>query len=320
VLVDERRPDVGGVGVLGDVIEHEGFECPRCRDGDLDEEVVASGDDEHGQHVVESGHHVTELFDGLPRLRLEPHGDDGLHAATHCFEVDLGVVAADHSLLLEAPDSVMTGRVGDAELAGDLPVATPCVCPKRSDDCEVCPIKFHSRSLHHRNISEQIASIPKNTYNIGVDTEIRTDLPTRKARLKWVIVVNAAVGPGFIANAAACVAAAVGYATPGLLGRGGQDASGQHHPGLPWAGCSILAGDEPILREVRNRAVRAEGLFVVDMPQAAQTNRVYDDYLTELAKRDAAFLNYYAVSIVGPRNTVDKLVGNLPLFGVPVMT
>jgi uncharacterized protein DUF2000 len=82
-----------------------------------------------------------------------------------------------------------------------------------------------------------------------------------------------------------------------------------------WAGCSILAGDEVTLREIRGSAVATEGLLVVDMPQAAQVNRIYDDYLAELAQNDAADLAYSAISIVGPRNTVDKPVGNLPLLG-----
>ena len=147
-----------------------------------------------------------------------------------------------------------------------------------------------------------------------LDDLTRSDLPTSKARLKWVIVLDAALGRGLMANAAACVAAVVGYATPNLLGRGGADASGHHHLGLPWAGCSILAGDEATLREIRARAVADQGLLVVDMPQPAQTNRVYDEYLAELAQKNAADLAYHAVSIVGPRNAVDKLVGKLPLL------
>jgi len=147
-----------------------------------------------------------------------------------------------------------------------------------------------------------------------LDGEIRSDLPTRKARLKWVIVVDATLGPGLLANAVACVAAAVGYATPGLLGRGGLDGSGHHHPGLPWAGCSILAADAATLREVRHRAIAVEGLLVVDMPEPAQTNRIYDAYLAELAQQTETELAYNAVSIVGPRNAVDKLVGKLSLL------
>ena len=148
--------------------------------------------------------------------------------------------------------------------------------------------------------------------------EIRTDLPTRNARLKWVVVVDATLGTGLIVNAAVCMAAAVGHALPGLLGPGGNDASGEHHPGLPWAGCSILAGDRHTVAAIRSQAITRDGLFVVDMPEPAQTNRVYDGYLAELAQTETADITYSAVSIVGPRDAVDKLVGKLPLLGGPL--
>ena len=38
--------------------------------------------------------------------------------------------------------------------------------------------------------------------------EIRTDTPTREARLKWVVVVDGSLPPGRAVNAATCVAAA----------------------------------------------------------------------------------------------------------------
>lgn len=50
------------------------------------------------------------------------------------------------------------------------------------------------------------------------------------------------------------------------------------------------------------------------MPPAAQTTRAYDDCLKQLAAGDAADFGYHAVSIVGPRNSVDKLVGKLALL------
>jgi hypothetical protein len=144
--------------------------------------------------------------------------------------------------------------------------------------------------------------------------EIRTDLPTRAARLKWVIVVDGDLGLGLIANAAACMAAAVGHAVPTLLGPPGHDGGGRQHVGLPWMGCSILAGDSTTVGEIRNKAIGKDGLLVVDMPEPAQTSRVYDEYLAALTAVDGADLRYYAVSIVGPRNKIDKLVGKLPLL------
>jgi hypothetical protein len=144
--------------------------------------------------------------------------------------------------------------------------------------------------------------------------EIDPTVSTRAARLKWVVVVNADLPPGRGANAAICVAAATSAAVTGLLGEDAVDAEGNAHPGLPWAGCSVLAADAAALRAIRAKAASAAGTFVADMPAAAQQTRVYADYLTTVSKTNADDIEYYAVSVVGPRNRVDKIVGKLPLM------
>jgi hypothetical protein len=144
-------------------------------------------------------------------------------------------------------------------------------------------------------------------------TEILTHLPTRAARLKWVIVVDESLPLGRAVNAAVCVAAATTTAVAGLLGPEGTDASGSAHPGLPWAGCSILAASGEQLSAIRSKAAGAVEVHLADMPRQAQETRVYDDYLRELAVVEE--VHYQAVSVVGPRNRVDKLVRRLPLLG-----
>lgn len=142
----------------------------------------------------------------------------------------------------------------------------------------------------------------------------RTDLSTRQAPLKWVVVIDADLPAGRAVNAAACMAAAVGRALPHLLGGDGQDASGHVHPGLPWAGCSVLAADTATLHALREKATAKEDVYVVDMPEPAQTSRIYDEYLDLLAGTKHEDLTYHAVALVGPRNKVSKLVGRLPLL------
>lgn len=141
-----------------------------------------------------------------------------------------------------------------------------------------------------------------------------TAAPTRSARLKWVVVVNEALAPGLAVNAAICAAAATAAQVSGLLGQDAEDADGNAHPGLPWAGCSVLVADAQTLRTIRAKAAAHEGTFVADMPAAAQQTRVYDEYLAAVAETPPAEIEYYAVSIVGPRNRVDKIVGRLPLM------
>jgi Protein of unknown function (DUF2000) len=146
--------------------------------------------------------------------------------------------------------------------------------------------------------------------------EIVTSESTRAARYKWVIVVDREVPAGRMANAIACVAATTGALVEGLIARGGPDASGGDHAGLPWAGCTILAGTPEEVAAVRARAGAASGdqLLVIDMPASAQAHRVYDDYLAELAATSPDELAICSFSLVGPRNRVDKITNKLTLL------
>jgi hypothetical protein len=144
--------------------------------------------------------------------------------------------------------------------------------------------------------------------------EIVTSEPTRSARYKWAVIVDASLPAGRMVNAVACVAAATGAFVDGLIARGGPDASGRAHPGLPWAGCTILGGTSGEVAAARARAASSEDVLLVDMPAAAQAHRVYDDYLAELASTDPGDLGVGAFSVVGPRNRVDKITRKLVLL------
>lgn len=143
--------------------------------------------------------------------------------------------------------------------------------------------------------------------------EMTTGERTGAAKLKWVVIVDEALSPGQAVNAAVCVAAATAPGVPGLLGPGGPDASEHWHPGLPWAGCSILAASSAQLTAIRQEAA-GRRLLAADMPAPAQATRVYDDYLRELAETDPGDLAPLAVSLIGPRNQVAKLVRHLGLL------
>jgi hypothetical protein len=144
--------------------------------------------------------------------------------------------------------------------------------------------------------------------------EVVTSEPTRSAKYKWVIVVERGIPAGRMANAIACVAATTGALVEGLIAHGGPDASGQAHPGLPWAGCTIVGGTSEQLAAARARAGASEDMLVIDMPAAAQEHRVYDDYLAELAGTSPDELRASAFSLVGPRNRVDKVTRKLDLL------
>ena len=76
----------------------------------------------------------------------------------------------------------------------------------------------------------------------------------------------------------------------------------------------MLGASAERLSVLRERADAAEGVFVADMPQAAQSTRVYDEYCAAVAAAPGAELGLAAVSLVGPRNRVDRLVKGLVLL------
>jgi hypothetical protein len=152
--------------------------------------------------------------------------------------------------------------------------------------------------------------------NVGYTTEeIRLSEPTRAARLKWVIVVDAAAPLGQQVNAAACIAASTSAAISGILGPDAVDADGTAVAGLPWAGCTILAAPAEQLAAIAAKAESTDGMFVSVMPLAAQTNRVYDEYRSELARTAGTDRALVGISVVGARNAVDRLVKRLSLLG-----
>lgn len=146
------------------------------------------------------------------------------------------------------------------------------------------------------------------------DDEIDLSTSTRAARLKWVIVVADSLPAGRAVNAAVCVASATTRAVAGLLGPDVIDSAGDAHPGLPWIGCTILTASAETLRQIRAKGVAHEATFVADMPGVAQAIRVYDEYIDTIGSTDPEMIDYLAVSLVGPKNRIDKIVGSLPLM------
>jgi hypothetical protein len=145
--------------------------------------------------------------------------------------------------------------------------------------------------------------------------ELERTASIRDARLKWVIVADGSVEEWRRANAIACVAAAIGERVPGLNGPEEADADGTPHPGLPWIGVSLLAGEPADLAALRVRVAEVPDVLVVGMPVAAQRARSYADYRTVLADTPTADLQELAIGLIGPRKTVERLTKRLRLLG-----
>jgi hypothetical protein len=76
----------------------------------------------------------------------------------------------------------------------------------------------------------------------------------------------------------------------------------------------VLSAPTEQLAAIQAKAAGSDGVLVVDMPEAAQLTRVYDEYLEVVGDTVSDALAPLAVALVGPRNRVDRIVGRLPLL------
>ncbi|MDA8063931.1 MAG: DUF2000 domain-containing protein [Thermaerobacter sp.] len=130
---------------------------------------------------------------------------------------------------------------------------------------------------------------------------------------KCVMVIDGDLPLGLIANTAAVLALSLGARIP-LLGPEVVDGSGSPHAGITTTPIPILKGEAEKVRDIRAQAAGMGEMFVVDITNAAQTTRNYEDYTAKLCRTTESELRYLGVAIYGPKKAVSRLTGNLPLM------
>jgi hypothetical protein len=131
---------------------------------------------------------------------------------------------------------------------------------------------------------------------------------------KCVIIVDGSLPAGIITNAAACLGFSLGSVLPDEVGPVQIDASGTPHGGLLNVPIPILATDAKQLHGIATDAYKADLDHVFDMSEAAQSSKTQEEYGDKIQKISADNMKYWAVACYGPKKTVNKLCGSLPLY------
>lgn len=132
--------------------------------------------------------------------------------------------------------------------------------------------------------------------------------------MKCVLVLADDLSTGLAVNAAGVLAVTLGHKVPSLMPEDARDASGGLHAGLINVPLPILVAGRTELKALRERAGQAE-LTVVGFSDVAQHARTYGAYVTTLAATPPEALGYLGLALYGPKKSVNKLVGNLALYG-----
>lgn len=133
---------------------------------------------------------------------------------------------------------------------------------------------------------------------------------------KCVMVIDAALPLGLIANTAAMLGITIGKLHEEIVGADVTDASGRTHAGISTVPISMLKGDEALLRDMRLRLFEPEFacLTAVDFSDVAQKINVYEEFVQKAAETPEREHAYYGIALFGDKKKVNRLTGMLPLL------
>lgn len=151
--------------------------------------------------------------------------------------------------------------------------------------------------------------LPQTKYkraNIKMELDIQT-------MVKAVVVIADDLPVGLAINAAALVTSTFGNQLSHLIGNNVSDRSGFPHSGLTWLPFAILKAGRDTLNKLRTDS-HVQKLHIVDIPEAAQMARVYEDFSHRMSTINEEDIRYLAIGIYGDKSKVVALTRKLALY------
>ncbi len=134
--------------------------------------------------------------------------------------------------------------------------------------------------------------------------------------MKCVMVVDANLSLGLLANTVAVLAISIGHTVDGIVGDDVFDGDGTLHKGITEAVIPLLKGDSGLIRSLRAKlqTMPEKMYYSVDFCDAAQQSKHYSDYRARLAETPEADLQYLGIAIYGEDKDVNRLTGSIGLL------
>jgi hypothetical protein len=136
----------------------------------------------------------------------------------------------------------------------------------------------------------------------------------RGRELRAAIALDGELAPGAAANVAACIAAGLGAAVPGLAGLPLLDADGFRSASSAHLPIPILRCASSGFAALLGRSDAPDGGAVVVFPGYAQRLHTAEEYWREHALRSLRTEGLLGLGLAGPAAWVRSLTGALPLF------
>lgn len=133
---------------------------------------------------------------------------------------------------------------------------------------------------------------------------------------KCVMVIDAQLPLGILANTAAILGITLGKKRPEVVGADVTDKTGNAHLGIIEFPVPILKGNAESMKAIREKLYESEfsDLIVADFSDLAQGCKTYDEFIKKMKEVSEIDLKYLGIAICGAKKKVNKLTGNMPLL------
>jgi len=133
---------------------------------------------------------------------------------------------------------------------------------------------------------------------------------------KCVIVADAELPAGILANTAAILGMTLGKCLPDCIGEDVMDGSGFVHTGITKLPIPILKGNRDLIHDLRKKLYTPDydDLLVVDFSDVPQSCMAYEKYVAKARTVREDDYIYLGIAIYGNRKKVNTLTGSLPLL------
>lgn len=132
--------------------------------------------------------------------------------------------------------------------------------------------------------------------------------------IKSVCILWEELPLGIMANTAAILGVSLGKHAPELAREDVYDSMQGKHPGIVQYPLPILKTNQETLTAIYQKVQMMEDVYFVDFTNIAQSCLDYDDYIQKMENVNPDTIEYYGIALLGPKKSVNRLSGSLPLL------
>jgi hypothetical protein len=131
---------------------------------------------------------------------------------------------------------------------------------------------------------------------------------------RCTIVIDKNLPAGLAINAASVIGISFGRTVENLVGPDMQSLDAINYPGVIYSPLPVLLASGEYIHELLTHAESDNEIYIMPFSALAQSCKTYDEYGERISSVDSSNIELVAVGLIGPKNKITKMTGNLPLY------